>query len=165
LFFSRRCPADAPNMNTQPRFVRRAAAGLALAVAGVLLTGCAAHKPAPQVVESVVDRPATASTSTERAVTAHDEQQSVSLRKGQKLVVRLAGQPPRGYAWQISGSNWGNGVVTVDDKETKIDDSGTAVYQFHAVKPGQGTINFSCQNNWDRASLPAKRLVVMVDVD
>ena len=147
-------------MKTQPRFVR-AAASLAIAVAGVVSLGCAAHKPAPQVVESVVDRP---STSAADRASARDEQQSVSLRKGQKLVVRLNGQPPRGYAWQITGSDWGNGVVEVDDRLTKIDDSGTAVYNFRAAKPGHGTIAFACENDWDRGSIPAKRLVVHVDV-
>ena len=114
-------------MNTQPRFVR-AAASLAIAVAGVVSLGCAAHKPAPQVVESVVDHPAVAATAAERSASARDEQQSVTLRKGQKLVVRLNGQPPHGYAWQIAGSDWGNGVVEVDEHSTKIEDSGTAVY-------------------------------------
>jgi predicted secreted protein len=119
---------------------------VAMAV-GAAAGGCASYKmPEPEVLTPTPS--------------ADQQQQAASLVKGQKLQVQLPLLFGRDYAWRMSGSDWGDGVVDLqghgNDALAAVD-----VYHFQAVKKGEAHLEFVYARPYEKA---AKRVTLDVTV-
>lgn len=96
---------------------------------------------------------------------------TATLRPGQKLVVRLAGNPTTGYRWEV-GELKGEAIEQVGEAEYVPDEApegrvgvgGTFIFTFRAVEPGRSALRLVYRRPWEKGKDPARTFSATVEV-
>jgi inhibitor of cysteine peptidase len=93
---------------------------------------------------------------------------SLSLKKGDTLVVRLAGNVSTGYSWEIaklpsSLRRLGSGYETRKTTPPMPGQGGTFVFRF-AARPGHGALRLVYRRPWEKQTPPLKTFTVTIRV-
>lgn len=103
-----------------------------------------------------------------QTLTESDDGKTVTLNKGDALVIKLDGNPTTGYGWQLS--DFDQSVLKSDgDPDYKSDSlmtgsGGRYTYHFTAGDPGEVVLTFSYLRSWEKDTPPYKTFTVTVDV-
>jgi inhibitor of cysteine peptidase len=123
-----------------------------LGLAATLLSGCAST-PAP---------------STGAAITEKENGQTVALRVGQALEVRLPANPSTGYSWsQLDGDPAvlePMGAATFEPQRQAPGAGGTSTMTYRAVGAGETVLKLIYHRPWERGVPPAKTFETRVVV-
>ncbi len=93
---------------------------------------------------------------------------SVTLKKGDTLVVRLAGNATTGFAWQIASlprslKKTGSSYVPTKTAKPVVGSGGTYVFRF-AARTGAGTLRLVYRQPFDKKTPPARTFTLRVGV-
>jgi inhibitor of cysteine peptidase len=93
---------------------------------------------------------------------------SVSLERGDTLVVRLAGNATTGYAWRIASAprslrKLGSSYLVRKTTPPLVGRGGTYVFRF-AARPGHGTLRLIYQRPWEKRTPPLRTFTLRVSV-
>lgn len=124
-----------------------------------------ARKPMPQVIESGVDHapPAPAE------LALPDADRTVTVEVGQKVRIRLQGNPTTGYRWEVENI-LGQAVIQlgqieyVSNAPQAIGIGGEFVVLFRAVRPGSATVVLGYRRPWEKSKPPEQTFTVHLDV-
>ncbi len=99
-------------------------------------------------------------------VGASSNGKSLKLEKGDRLVVRLRGNPSTGYRWDLvglPGSLRRTGSSFEQSKSTPpmVGQGGTFVFRFVA-KPGKGTLRLVYHRPWQKSTPPLRTFALRV---
>ncbi|MHB9112153.1 MAG: protease inhibitor I42 family protein [Thermoleophilia bacterium] len=131
-------------------------AAVALLLAGSLACGTkTTEAPAPVTVTDV------------------NSGETIELQQGQKLILRLPGNPSTGYSWSQAGTS--AGVLTADGSFTFEQDQsggnppppgagGTEVCTFTATAAGQQNLQLEYKRSWETDVPPAKSVTYIIKV-
>jgi inhibitor of cysteine peptidase len=104
-------------------------------------------------------------------LTKDDDGGRATLRPGQTLVVRLAGNPTTGYRWEV-GELKGKAIEQVGEAEYVPDEApegrvgvgGTFIFTFRAVEPGRCAFRLVYRRPWEKGKKPARTFSAAVEV-
>ncbi len=103
-----------------------------------------------------------------RWLTEADAGSSVDLRTGDRLSVRLAGNPTTGYSWELAAVNH---RVLASAAEPGFQASSTAVgaggifaFEFVAAAAGHTALRLAYRRPWEKRRRPARTFSVRVTV-
>lgn len=103
-----------------------------------------------------------------QTVTEKDNGQTVTVNNGDKLIVKLDGNPTTGYTWQLA--DYDTSILeSAGEPDYKADSlmigsGGRYTYTFTALKPGEVTLQFNYLRTWEKDTAPAETYSVTVVV-
>lgn len=135
---------------------------------------CAVGAEVKKVVNvGPVHNPAAGSVAAESVVVRLSQDggsQSVSLAKGQTLVVAIAGNPSTGYQWELTGTVNG-GVIAQEGRVQFVAGAPDLVgapgeyrFVFKATGPGMTALGLKYVRPWEQQKTPAATATVSVTV-
>lgn len=102
------------------------------------------------------------------ALTAKDDQSSISLRKGDFLTVSLEGNPTTGYQWQVIQLDTTileqSGDPEFSPAAAGLGSGGVFTFRFHALKAGQTTLVLAYSRPFETATPPIQTFSLTVKV-
>jgi inhibitor of cysteine peptidase len=103
-----------------------------------------------------------------QTLTESDDGKTVTLNKGETLVVKLDGNPTTGYGWQLADFDQ-SVLKSAGDPDYKSDSlmtgsGGRYTYKFTAQDSGEVVLKFSYLRPWETDTPPYKTFTVTVDV-
>lgn len=103
------------------------------------------------------------------AVTIKDDQTSISLRKGDFLIVSLEGNPTTGYQWQVVQLDTAileqSGNPEFTPAAAGLGSGGVFTFRFHALKAGQTTLVMAYSRPFETATSPLQTFTLTVKVN
>jgi inhibitor of cysteine peptidase len=104
-----------------------------------------------------------------RLITEADHGQTVNLKKGDALTIRLPENPTTGYRWSLDEHN---ASVLEPSASPEFEPSGPAVgaggartFGFRAKAPGDYGVTLNLRRPWEKEASPAKSFAINVRVD
>ena len=103
-----------------------------------------------------------------QTVTENDNGKTVTVNTGDKLIVKLDGNPTTGYTWQLN--NFDTSLLeSAGEPDYKTDSlligsGGRYTYTFAALKPGEVTLQFNYLRTWEKDIPPVENFSITVDV-
>jgi len=96
---------------------------------------------------------------------------TVTVAKGQRIVIRLAGNPTTGYSWALAKLE-GDAVEQVGKVQYEpkrvprgiVGSGGTFRFTFKAVKLGKATLRLAYRRPWEKKKPPAETFTLTVQV-
>lgn len=94
--------------------------------------------------------------------------QAIELSTGQKLEIRLAGNPTTGFNWEVSEIDESvikqSGEAQYKSDSNLIGSGGEFTYTFEAVQSGTTTIKLIYHRSWEKDIPPEQEFAITVDV-
>lgn len=104
-------------------------------------------------------------------VILQQNQNSQTIRSGEKLILKLPSNPSTGYSWFLNNNYNKNVVNLVSQKylspagDNAIGSAGTEEFTFVGVAKGQTNITFNYIRPWEKNSIPALTKTYQITVN
>lgn len=94
--------------------------------------------------------------------------QTIELSAGQKLEIKLAGNPTTGFNWEVSEIDDSiikqSGEAEYKSDSDLIGSGGMFTYSFEAVQPGTTTLKLIYHRSWEKDIPPEQEFAITVNV-
>ncbi len=94
--------------------------------------------------------------------------QTIELSTGQKLEIKLAGNPTTGFGWEVSGIDPAviqqSGEAEYKSDSNLIGSGGVYTFTFEGVKAGTSTLKLIYHRSWEKDVPPEEEFTITVNV-
>lgn len=94
--------------------------------------------------------------------------QTIELSAGQKLEIKLAGNPTTGFNWEVSEIDDSiikqSGEAEYKSDSDLIGSGGMFTYSFEAIQPGTTTLKLIYHRSWEKDIPPEQEFAITVNV-
>lgn len=125
-------------------------------------------------VESVNEKPASIPTDqAERILTEKDSKQTIEMKSGDQIKIRLNANATTGYSWKMSLSEGGDQIVALSEENYILPKSedpqlvgvpGVAEYTITAKGSGSTTVSGIYNRSWEKPNPSDQRVEFKIDV-